>query len=364
MSIAVAVSGGVDSAAAAWLLQRGGHRIYGVYMHHPYTAGDTDWDDARRLSDALGIDLHRIDVGPVFEEIVEYFADEYFRARTPNPCAVCNRRIKFGTLMDAALNFAPDANAYATGHYARLCPGPDGETAICRAVDTAKDQTYVLFGIERSRLDRLRFPLGTYTKAEVRDLVRRERLPISPKRESQDVCFIPRGTTADFLRSRRPNADTAGNFVSTDGRILAPHSGFERFTVGQRKGFGVGFGERVFVAEIDATSHNVVLGNRSDLACGELLAVNCRWCAPIPVATREPGTREPSGTCKPGETFRAAVQVRYRSPPRAAEVRLLDEQRVRVVFETPLEGVAPGQCVVFYDGDRLLGGGFIESTRK
>ena len=351
MSLAIALSGGIDSAAAAWLLRREGHELTAVYMRHPYQPDENDLADARRVADFLRIPFHVIDVAEPFERVVAYFIEDYLHARTPNPCAVCNRAIKFGVLMDAALETG--ATGFATGHYARIPASSDthdgrATPAVYRAIDSTKDQSYVLFGIERKRLADIRFPVGCFTKTEIRELVATANLPLPPKRESQDVCFIPDGKHAEFVRNRRPGIDTAGHFVSTEGKILAPHDGFERFTIGQRKGFGVGFGERIFVVRIDPETKNVTLGNRGDLVAREVVAERFNWLSdPI----RDP--RSP---------VRAEVKIRYRTPARPATIDICGEDRVHIRFDEPVEGVAPGQCAVLYDQERLLGGGFIAGT--
>lgn len=342
LMIALAMSGGIDSAVAAWLLRRRGLTVHGFFMKHPYQAEDET--DARRLADFLEIPLEVIDVSDPFEDVVENFTEEYFAARTPNPCVFCNRTIKFGVLLDKALARS-GAERFATGHYARTAV-QDGFPALLRGVDPAKDQSYVLYGIDRNRLAKLRFPLGELTKAEVRRLAAEAALPLPDKKESQDICFVPDGCHSEFLHARRPGVNTAGRFVSPDGRCLALHGGFEQFTIGQRKGMGVGFGQRVFVHRLDPVTNDVVIGPWEDLAVRRITVTEPRWLLPE----------------NPERPFSCQVKVRYRC--REAEGRVSPRGETALVeFTEPLYGVAPGQSAVFYENERVLGGGLIAETR-
>lgn len=337
--IVLALSGGIDSAVAARLLMEQGLQVRGLFMKHRYQRENED--GAASVADFLGIPLEIVDVSEPFEEIVEHFTEEYFSGKTPNPCVRCNRRIKFGFLFDHAVH-GMGGTDFATGHYVRLGEADDG-AALFQARDETKDQSYVLHGIDRSILPRLRFPLGGYTKREVRRFAEEIGLPIAEKQDSQDICFVERGKHSEFLRRRRPETETAGRFISSDGRVLGLHGGFERFTVGQRKGMGVGFGRRIFVLKLDANTNDVVIGSWNELACTSLIARDVRWLLAEP----------------PDEPFHCGVKIRYRCKTVSARVIPASDGSVVVELEEPQYGVAPGQSAVFYSGDRLLGGGTI-----
>ena len=341
--IMLAMSGGIDSGVAAVLLKEQGYQVRGLFMKHPYQRDGGAESDARRIAEYLGIPFEILDVSEPFECVVEYFTDEYFLGRTPNPCVYCNRRIKFGVLSKYARKHGADG--LATGHYVRRGE-VDGFPALFRGVDSMKDQSYVLYGIDRSVLDQLVFPLGELTKTEVRGIARRVGLHVRDKKESQDICFVERGKHPEFLHRRRPGVDTSGKFVSPDGTCLGLHGGFERFTVGQRKGMGVGFGERIFVLRLEAETHNVVIGPYSALACKRLLADDVRWLLP----------EVPDGP------FRCEVKIRYRTEPVSATVFPYSDEMIELRFDEPRYGVAPGQSAVFYLGDRLCGGATIAAV--
>ena len=341
--ILLAISGGVDSGVAAALLKAQGHRVCAVFMKHPYQR-ETE-TDAVRIAEHLGIDFDVLDISEPFEQIVEHFTEEYFQGRTPNPCVYCNRTIKFGVLFDHTVKLGADS--FATGHYVRHGT-VDGTAALFRGMDSEKDQSYALYGIDRSTLDRLRFPLGGLTKPEVREIAKRFGLPVVDKKESQDICFTERGKHAEFLHRRRPNIDTSGNFVSPDGKFLGLHGGFERFTIGQRKGMGVGFGERIFVLRLEPETRNVVIGPYSELMCKRLLADDVRWLLPE----------------NPTTAFHCEVKIRYRTNAVPATVIPGSNKTVEVDFDEPCYGTAPGQAAVFYQGDRLLGGATITITQR
>lgn len=337
-TIVLAISGGIDSAVAAHLLREQGVEVCPLFMKHSYQREDET--DAIRVTEHLNLPLEILDISAAFETVVEHFADEYFAGRTPNPCVFCNRTIKFGLLLQHA--FKRGADGFATGHY--VCRGDiNGFPALFQGVDPTKDQSYVLYGIDKEVLPRLHFPLGGYEKAAIREMAIKLGLPNTQKAESQDICFIERGKHAEFLQKRRPKINTAGRFVSPDGNILGNHKGFVHYTVGQRKGMGVGFGERIFVHKIDAATNNVVIGPYADLAQRSLTARDVRWLLPE----------------EPKEIFRCEAKTRYRTENVPVTVTPLPDGAVNVEFEKPRYGIAPGQSVVFYENTRLLGGGVI-----
>lgn len=348
----VALSGGVDSATAAALLVEQGYRVVGVTMRlydahgSPASAGGRccgprDIEDARRVAAHLGIPFYVADYADAFREaVIDDFVAEYVAGRTPNPCARCNERIKFAPLIERAR--ALGAVFLATGHYARLETGPDGRRRLLRGVDPRKDQSYFLFGIPPRDLERVLFPLGGLTKDEVRTRARAFGLPNAEKEESQEICFVPDGDHVSFVERHARGALEPGEIVDLDGRVLGTHRGVHRFTVGQRRGIGgaVGAGEPRYVVSIDALRRRVTVGPRSALGRWRMRVDDVRWLGG-----------------RPASAVTADVQVRHRHRPVPAEV-IPDGDGATVIFQSP-ECVAPGQAAVFYDGDAVLGGGWI-----
>jgi len=376
--IVLAMSGGVDSSVAAHLLVQQGHDVIGVFMRHGEKAAvacsvdgtlanspvlpilqeradhkqgccsASDAADARMVADRLGIPFYALNLEDEFKKIVDYFVAEYTVGRTPNPCVQCNNWIKFGKLFHYADSVG--AEYVATGHYARLVPQqsrPDGLPRLLRGRDDSKDQSYVLFGIQAPLLRRMLLPIGDYEKTEIRRLAGEVGLRVAEKKDSQEICFVTSGHHDQFVKQRRDQAvDTSGNFVDRHGRVLGRHQGIERFTIGQRKGLGIALGEATFVTKIDPQTYDVVLGAREDLARDQLTANRCNWLLDdCPVE---------------GQTLQGAAQIRYNTPPQAATITLLPQQRLQVDFTAPVTGVAPGQAVVIYSGEQVLGGGWIE----
>ncbi len=365
--VVLAMSGGVDSSAAATLLIEQGYEVVGVFMRHgeessqackvdgqanpllPILQGRTDHKqgccsasdamDARRVADSLGIPFYALDLQADFSRIVNYFVDEYTHGRTPNPCVQCNNWIKFGRLFDYADSIG--AQYVATGHYARLA-SIDGHPALLRGVDANKDQSYVLAGIDRSYLPRMLLPVGGFEKPEIRRLAAQAGLRVANKRDSQEICFVTSGHHGEFVRART-STSTAGEFVTTDGKVVGRHSGIESFTIGQRKGLGIALGQPVFVVHIDPETNQVVLGTIEALQRSSLTAHSVNWLIDTPT-----------------QAFEASVQIRYNSSAVEARVYPDNANRFRVDFHQPVAGVAPGQLCVAYCGDRVLGGGWIE----
>jgi tRNA-uridine 2-sulfurtransferase len=385
------MSGGVDSSVAAWLLRQQGHDVIGLFMRHGQQADEScpadassfrkqgcctaaDAADARRVAEKLDIPFYVVNFQREFDRIVNYFVAEYTTGRTPNPCIVCNTWLKFGRLFDYADSIAADY--VASGHYARLAAMPGGELALCRGVDLSKDQSYVLFGIPRHVLPRLMFPVGKHHKEEIRRIAEQLGLRVAAKRDSQEICFVPDQDHARFIRQHRGAADTSGEIVTTDGTVVGQHDGFERYTVGQRKGLRLAFGQPRYVVRIEPATHRVVIGPRDQLARRELYAAEANWLVEergqgsgvrgqgSEIAIEDPGLGSslPSEASESqlGSPFRAQVKIRYRSAPVEATVEFLPDRRFHVRFDEPCHAVAPGQAAVCYDGDRLLGGGWIE----
>lgn len=394
------MSGGVDSSVAAHLLLEQGHEVIGVFMRHGQASpvacaieaptasrvvptparvdsseaktkragGETprlatlpiinrldhkqgcctasDAEDARRVADRLAIPFYALNLDAEFTRIIDYFVDEYAAGRTPNPCVQCNNWIKFGKLFDYADSV--DAEFVATGHYARMGHDASMNATLLRGVDSSKDQSYVLFGIERRHLDRMLLPVGEFEKPEIRRLAGTIGLNVATKKDSQEICFVTQGHYHEFIKDRQARrgeavGDSSGEFILTSGEVVGHHDGIEGFTIGQRKGLGIALGDRRFVVRIEPETRRVVLGEREELGRSELTARDCNWLVdPQSLPTR------------------GLAQIRYNATPAWCEFHLDSDGRMHVRFDEPRYGVAPGQAVVCYDGDRVLGGGWIE----
>jgi tRNA-specific 2-thiouridylase len=339
----VAMSGGVDSSVAAALLLEEGYRVEGVSLRlwdSPRRDDRicSDHRDAARVAKALGIVHTEIDQREAFERnVVAPFVAEYARGRTPNPCVACNGDFKLGVLVDWALRRGADF--VATGHYARLRPAAAGVT-LCRARDSSRDQSYFLFSLRREQLSKARFPLGEWTKEDVRRHAATLGLPVATKLDSQDLCF---GDPASLVRSRGVGG-TAGMIVDEVGNVLGRHCGVESFTIGQRRGLGVAAGAPMYVRSLDAGGRRVVVGPLPPRAVG-VITDGWTW------------TGEPAGRAE-----RLSAQVRYRHRPVEARVAVESEERARVDFEEPVVAATPGQAVVLYRGETVVGGGWITAT--
>ena len=351
--VIVAMSGGVDSAVAAGLLARAGHEVIGVTMrlwaqedplaprYHHRCCSVEDIDDARAAADALGIPHYVLNMEREFAaRVVDYFVEEYGRGRTPNPCLPCNEHVKFRALLERAE--ALEADALATGHYARIEPD-DGSYRLLRALDDEKDQSYVLYMLSQEQLGRVRFPLGGYRKGEIRVLAAEMGLPNADKPDSADICFLPTEDYREFIAQRIPQ--TEGDVIDGDGSVVGRHAGIAGFTIGQRRGLGVALGEPRYVRAIDPELNVITLGTEDDLLGDTLTAQEVRWVAGRP----------------PADEFEAEVKIRYRTPSRPAVVRARNG-RAEVRFREPQRAIAAGQAVVFYRGDEVLGGGIIATS--
>ena len=312
--------------------------IIGLKPHKQGCCSASDAADARRVADVLDIPFHALNFADAFGRIKDYFVDEYLAGRTPNPCVMCNNWLKFGKLWDFAVSVGADH--IATGHYARI-HDVDGQPALVRGRDLSKDQSYVLAGINKNILDRILFPVGDFLKPEIRELAGEAGLRVATKPDSQEICFIPDNDYVGFLDRYRGRPDLSGDFVDPSGRVLGQHGGFDQFTIGQRRGLGMAFGEPRFVIRIEPESRRVVLGTHADLACSTLEADGVSWLADdVP------------------SSFECLAQIRYLHTAAPARVEVRGDE-VTVRFEQPQFGVAPGQALVLYDGDRVLGGGWI-----
>lgn len=346
----VGMSGGVDSSAAALLLQREGCQVSGVNLQlFPQSEAQlharalADAEDARTVARRLGFPFHVLDCSEQFRDfVIREFIAEYEAGRTPNPCITCNRTIKFGVLLDKAL--AMGAERLATGHYARVgFDEPSGRWLLKRAADPGKDQSYFLAQLTQTQLSRALFPLGSLSKAEARALAEENGLINARKRDSQDICFVPGGDYAAVIQQMTGRASPEGDFLSTDGRILGRHKGFIRYTKGQRRGLGISAAEPLYVLDKDAASASVTLGPDSALWIRELTAERMNWIS-------IPSLEAPM-------TVTAKTRNTQKDTPAVAEP--LPDGRIRVVFDAPQRAITPGQSVVLYDGDTVVGGGII-----
>jgi tRNA-uridine 2-sulfurtransferase len=354
--VIVAMSGGVDSSVAAAILAEQGYDVVGIAMRlasdaAPRTGGRAtccsyeDFEDARRVAERMNFPFYVMDLREEFAaSVIAPFVGEYLAGRTPNPCLLCNRDIKFDRLWHRA--GALRADYVATGHYARIQRDSDGAFHLLRAADARKDQSYFLFTLGQEQLGRTLFPLGSMTKEQVRARARQMGLANADKPESQEICFVPDGDYAAFIQARsRPGQIRAGHIVDAQGHALARHSGIHSFTVGQRRGLGIAAGEPLYVRGISAASGDVTVGRREELGATGLRAAAVSWIDPQ--------------LGRAGD-LAVEVKIRYRHPAVPAHLKIIAEDRAEVSFARENPAVTPGQACVFYRGDEVLGGGFIE----
>ncbi|MFO7578393.1 MAG: tRNA 2-thiouridine(34) synthase MnmA [Pelovirga sp.] len=354
--VVVAMSGGVDSSVTAALLVEQGFEVIGMTMqiwdYSSFTAknGDTfgsccsldDVYDARRVAESLQIPFYVINFEKHFQrQVIDRFCDDYLAGLTPNPCVLCNQVLKFELLLRKAREL--EAEFLATGHYAQILRGEDGACQLHKGRDTDKDQSYFLFTLTRDQMEQVRFPLGGMTKEEVRAHAARFNLRVAEKPESQDICFVPDGDYVRFIEEERGPQQCDGEIVHVSGAVLGYHQGYYRYTVGQRKGLGIGWSEPLYVVAIDAATRRVLVGEKQHLQRDALTVAGCLWSIAPPQAE-----------------FHAGCRIRYRHHEQPARIIPLDDGRVRVLFDSAQAGVTPGQAAVFYAGDRVLGGGWIQ----
>jgi tRNA-uridine 2-sulfurtransferase len=367
-TIAVAMSGGVDSSTVAAMLRAEGYNVVGLTMQlwnqrrlagHPGMPEQVqgrccsieDVYDARRVAEDLGIPYYVVNHEERFEnDVVRPFVEEYLSGRTPIPCSLCNNHLKFDQLLTTARQIGADL--LATGHYARCEFDCDrNRWLLKRALDPAKDQTYFLFGLTQEQLSRTRFPLGGMTKPEVRETARRHELALADKPDSQEICFVPGGDYKRFIDAYLAEQgeslpDTSGEIVTQEGEVLGRHGGIHNFTVGQRKGLGVATGSPLYVIKIDGEKGQVIAGGGEDLLSRTLIAHKMNWIAMDELR----------------ESIRVHAKIRHRHEPAPAVVENAGHGEVRLIFDEPQRAITPGQAVVFYDGELVVGGGWIASV--
>jgi len=371
MKLAVAMSGGVDSSAAAAILKEQGHDLVGFTMQlwnqrrgisvdengDPLPSRCCSLDDvydARRVAEELGFPFYVLNLEREFErDVVQPFVESYLAGETPIPCVSCNSRLKFASLDGLARSLGCDK--VATGHYARVeYDEASDRYRLLRGRNLQKDQSYFLWELTQDQLSRSLFPLGEMSKPEVRDVAREHSLAVAEKSESQEICFVPDGNYAGFIDRYLEATGSAGRnpgegeIVEANGAVVGHHAGIHRYTVGQRRGIGIASSQPLYVINIDASKNQVTVGHQDDLLSDEFTAAGVNWIA----------------FDKPGHPVRAEVRVRYRHTPAAATITPIENNRVRVNFDEPQRAITPGQATVFYRGDEVVGGGWIVKGQK
>ena len=349
--VVVAMSGGVDSSVAAALLMQQGYQVIGMMMRLWSESGSEEHNrcctpdamaQARRVAAILGIPFYVVDAKEIFyKTVVTYFLEGYSQGQTPNPCLVCNRQIRWEFLLQHALNHG--AKYLATGHYVRIEENSQSGYQIYRAVDLAKDQSYVLHVLNQEKLAHARFPLGNYPKSEIRKIAQELGLPVAQRPDSQDLCFLGDGDYREFINRNHPTGVTHGPIINQAGELVGEHQGLPFYTIGQRKGLGVASTKPLYVIEKDLARNLLVVGELAALGKQELIAHQVNWISGV----------------APQEAFRAEIKIRYKANPAWGWVTPEPDRQMSIRFDEPLRDITPGQAAVVYTGDLCLGGGII-----
>ena len=353
--VVVGMSGGVDSSVAAWLLKEQGYDVIGVTMQiwqdeepeiqeeNGGCCGLSAVDDARRVAENLGIPYYVMNFKREFKEnVMDYFVQDYIEGKTPNPCIACNRFVKWESLLKRSMDIGADY--IATGHYARIEQLENGRYTLRKSATAAKDQTYALYNLTQHQLSHTLMPVGEYTKDEIRGMADKIGLNVAHKPDSQEICFIPDHDYAKFIEENTDCRLPEGNFVDKDGRVLGRHKGITHYTVGQRKGLNLALGRPVFVTEIRPDTNEVVIGDNEDVFSRRLTCGKLNWMAVEGL---------------PDDGMKVTAKIRYSHKGAPCMIRTIGEDLVECVFDDPQRAVAPGQAVVFYDGEYVVGGGTI-----
>ena len=349
--VVVGMSGGVDSSVAAWLLKQQGYEVIGVTMQiwqdeeeavmeeNGGCCGLSAVDDARRVAAQLDIPYYVMNFKDVFrEKVMDYFTAEYVSGRTPNPCIACNRYVKWEALLKRSLDIGADY--IATGHYARIEQLPNGRMAVRQSVTAAKDQTYALYNLTQGQLKHTLMPVGDYTKDQIRAMAEETGLRVAHKPDSQEICFVPDNDYAGFIERSTGCPCQPGNFVDREGHILGTHRGIIHYTIGQRKGLGLAMGKPMYVKSTDAETNTVVLGTNDELFSSRVYGEKLNWIA---------------GEL-PKEPLSVVARVRYHGKDQPATLHFQGDGRILAEFSVPQRAVTPGQAIVFYQGEKMLGG--------
>lgn len=354
--VMLGMSGGVDSSVAAAILLRQGYEVIGVTLQIWQDMDEeakkseggccslSAVDDARRVANKLGIPYYVLNFKDIFNKtVIEYFKEEYFKGRTPNPCIACNRHVKWQAMLDKAVAMGIDY--IATGHYAKVVKdSASGRYILKKSVTDRKDQTYALYNLTQEQLSRTLMPVGDYSKEQIREIAKEIGLSVATKPDSQEICFISDNDYGRFLSENSTNKIIPGKFVDTNGKVLGTHKGIVHYTVGQRKGLGIAFGKPMFVVALDAENNRVILGEDSEVFADTLTASDLNYISME----------------GPYDGMRVSAKIRYSAKEAPATIWLMGEKQIRVVFDTPQRAITPGQSVVFYDGDVVVGGGTID----
>lgn len=342
--VVIGLSGGVDSSVAALLLKQSGYEVIGVTMNFLEKEDEIAISDAKKIADKIGIPFYVIDLKAEFKQyVIDYFAKQYITGKTPNPCIQCNKHLKFGLFIDKAKELF-NADYIATGHYAKILYDKNlNRYCIRQASSQAKDQTYVLYNLTQEQLKHVLMPLGDYTKDEIREIAKQNNFVTAEKKDSQEICFIPNNDYANFIQTNYNYTPTYGEFVDTKGNKYGKHKGIIHYTVGQRRGLGLSLKSPLYVKKLDVKNNQVILCPKEELLCDSLI------CTDINLITLD----------KLESPLAVEAKIRYSAPKAKATLIPVDDNNIKVVFDEPQRAVTPGQAIVFYNGDIVIGGGTI-----